>query len=442
MEHTDSVIDPHAPGLSRRKFIRGLGALGLLQLTPSALRASDFPTAAEARINAFPGATQFELKRFIAKADEYDAITAQLGGRKMSRIFTCHLARNDSGLLGYAVEGAVLGKHKNIDYLVALTPDLAVAHIEILAYRESYGYQIRNAAFRKQFYGVQPGAPLRLNQEITNIATATISCRSLIQAVREVLAYALVFLGNGVAAAAQCFPEGEILCRTRPAMGTLLTLKLRAQPQAEVAIAEAFAEVDRLEKQLSRFAADSEVSRINLSAGRGWQGVSSETYQLLERCESIRRASKNAFCVASHDSEPVPIRMFSPLKRVSLPEGANLDLGGVGKGYSLDCAATILRSHGIDRAILNFGGQILAIGEWEVIAGESGEPMSLCDESLATTNELQQSGHLRGTAARTSTTVRAPNAELADCWSTALHLMPQSMALHLASSNGLSLCLA
>ncbi len=42
--------------------------------------------------------------------------------------------------------------------------------------------------------------------------------------------------------------------------------------------------------------------------------------------------------------------------------GAQIDLGGIAKGYAVDRAVYILRSHGIQKAIINAGGDIFAIG--------------------------------------------------------------------------------
>jgi thiamine biosynthesis lipoprotein len=44
-----------------------------------------------------------------------------------------------------------------------------------------------------------------------------------------------------------------------------------------------------------------------------------------------------------------------------LARGVALDLGGYGKGFALDEAARVLREHGIDSALFNFGGQVLVL---------------------------------------------------------------------------------
>lgn len=47
---------------------------------------------------------------------------------------------------------------------------------------------------------------------------------------------------------------------------------------------------------------------------------------------------------------------------VTVPDGMMLDLGAVGKGYAADETAAILRENGVESALLDFGGNILAVG--------------------------------------------------------------------------------
>jgi len=48
--------------------------------------------------------------------------------------------------------------------------------------------------------------------------------------------------------------------------------------------------------------------------------------------------------------------------RVSLPSDMEIDLGAVSKGYSLDVAVKFLRNSGIEKALINAGGNIYAMG--------------------------------------------------------------------------------
>ena len=95
----------------------------------------------------------------------------------------------DGGKLsGYFIVDEVIGKHEYITYAVALSATGEVKQIEILVYRESYGYEVRNPRWRAQFVGHKPGSHLDLGEEIKNISGATMSCRHITEGVNRVLA--------------------------------------------------------------------------------------------------------------------------------------------------------------------------------------------------------------------------------------------------------------
>jgi hypothetical protein len=98
---------------------------------------------------------------------------------------------------GWFILDRVIGKHEFITYAVALTPEGAVKRIEILEYRETYGGEVRNAAWRQQFVGKKWGAPLTLAKDIKNISGATLSSRHITDGVRRLLATWQLVLRNG-----------------------------------------------------------------------------------------------------------------------------------------------------------------------------------------------------------------------------------------------------
>jgi Na+-translocating ferredoxin:NAD+ oxidoreductase RnfG subunit len=73
-----------------------------------------------------------------------------------------------------------------ITYAVALNPLGTVTGIEILEYVESYGYEVAEANWRKQFIGKTAANPIKLNQDIQNIGGATLSCKHLTDGVKRV----------------------------------------------------------------------------------------------------------------------------------------------------------------------------------------------------------------------------------------------------------------
>lgn len=159
-----------------------------LLFTSIGLHAERYLTAEQALKIAFPKADRFEEQVLRFSAEQRTAIQKKSGvpvkvnGNKVT------YAYEGARLLGVLFFDHVLGKHEIIDYSIAISPDGKVLGIEILEYRESYGYEIRNPKWRKQFVGRKPNEPLRLNKEVYNISGATMSCRHVTEGTRRVLA--------------------------------------------------------------------------------------------------------------------------------------------------------------------------------------------------------------------------------------------------------------
>jgi Na+-translocating ferredoxin:NAD+ oxidoreductase RnfG subunit len=81
----------------------------------------------------------------------------------------------------------VVGKHEMITYAVGIAPNGSILGIEILEYVESYGYEVAEVQWRKQFAGKTVKDPIKLNQDIQNIGGATLSCKHLTDGVKRVL---------------------------------------------------------------------------------------------------------------------------------------------------------------------------------------------------------------------------------------------------------------
>jgi len=190
-------------------------------------------------------------------AAEREAIGARIAPREPPRIFRRFVGRKGDEVLGYAVIDDALGKSEPITYMVAVDPALRVRRVEILAYRESRGGEVRQDGWRSQFQGKDSSSPLRVGSDIRNVAGATISCRSVTDGVRCQLACLSVLV------------KPPPVRRARLAMGTMLAITVHGLPEAaaDTAIDAAFAEVERLEAILSTWREASEVTRLNHAAG-------------------------------------------------------------------------------------------------------------------------------------------------------------------------------
>jgi hypothetical protein len=90
----------------------------------------------------------------------------------------------------------VVGKHEMITYAVGINADGTVKQIEILEYRESYGYEVADSAWRDQFKGKSAQSTIKLNKDIQNISGATLSSKHLTDGVKRVLVMYELALNN------------------------------------------------------------------------------------------------------------------------------------------------------------------------------------------------------------------------------------------------------
>jgi len=402
-----------------------LRALLLLVALALPARAEVYLTREQALALAFPGASaRAERKTSFSEAE-------RSGSADVPATLTWWRFEKDGTLLGYACIDDVLGKEQPITFLLATDPALRIRAVEILAYRESHGGEIRRADWREQFVGKDPESPLRVGRDVRNIAGATISCRNLTNGVRvrlELLQRA-VARESAAARAVPVEPAGPApLRRCQLLMGTLLSITLDAPGDAhsDACFQACFDEVRRLEGLLSDWDPQSELSALNRSGARE---IGPELEQVLGLALEVSGQSQGGFDVSvgplvllwretrRTGALPEPAACHSAAERVGwksieldraqhrarlAKSGMALDLGGIGKGYALDRAAAILRTRGHTRALLDFGGQLLALdppqglGGWPVQVRDprgSERPLfelELYRGSLSTTSDDQQ----------------------------------------------------
>jgi len=150
--------------------------------------ATTYLTVEQAQKLCFAFATEFAPANVTLTREQRKAIEKDSGVRV--RLDTQKVWRAQSGdkVLGWFIQDEVLGKHEFIQWALALNTNGSVRQIEILDYRETYGYEIRNEKWRAQFTGKQHGAELKLDSDIQNISGATLSCRHIADGVKRLLA--------------------------------------------------------------------------------------------------------------------------------------------------------------------------------------------------------------------------------------------------------------
>ncbi|MFO1206557.1 MAG: FMN-binding protein [Burkholderiales bacterium] len=145
--------------------------------------AATYFTVEQAQQALFPGA-----KFTPAFVTLTDAQKREIEGRTDVNVRNTEvrLWKVDGG--GFFIVDEVVGKHEFITVAVALNADGSVRGFEIMDYRESYGYEVRDPAWRAQFTGKTAADPLKLERDIKNIGGATLSCRHITDAMKRLLA--------------------------------------------------------------------------------------------------------------------------------------------------------------------------------------------------------------------------------------------------------------
>jgi thiamine biosynthesis lipoprotein len=178
------------------------------------------------------------------------------------------------------------------------------------------------------------------------------------------------------------------------AMATRFELVVRGEEDPvwlRAAGEEALAEIHRLHDRLSFYSPTSDVARINRLAFREPVVVSIELFRLLSACRRLHTATLGAFdvtvgplmrswgFVSGKGAEPSETDLQAALSRVGTKhlrlderdrtvrfdvEGAEIDLGGVGKGFAIDEAVRVLEDVGVKHAFLHGGtSSIRAMGD-------------------------------------------------------------------------------
>lgn len=233
-----------------------------------------------------------------------------------------------------------------------------------------------------------------------------------------------------------------------------------------------FAEIHRLEDELSRFRPGSDVWQLNqLNAGQSLR-VSLATWDCLSLAKTMHTESGGAFDITVGPlmqlwrTEDGSLREPSEerLHAAKLSIGSELfeldendlrvtlkadhmvfDLGAIGKGYALDQAAVILNEWGIEHALLNAGDStLLAMGKppdeeaWTVTLADGAQALSLQDRALSGSGFMVKGAHIMNPRTLRPVAIQeqrsyalAPSAALSDALSTAFMIMDREEVLSL-----------
>ncbi len=199
---------------------------------------------------------------------------------------------------------------------------------------------------------------------------------------------------------------------------------------------EALDEVDRIDRLMSHYKAESPLSRLNRDAARGAVAVDRELFDFIALAVRHGRDSDGAFDITvgplmkawgffsgdgrvPGDRELAAVRRRVGYEHIILDHaarrirfdvpGVELDLGGIAKGYAVDRVVALLKRRGIGAALVSAGGSTVyglgtppGLASWEVKvqdpldASKVAFTTRLRDRALSVAGRSEQSFEVNG----------------------------------------------
>ncbi len=187
---------------------------------------------------------------------------------------------------------------------------------------------------------------------------------------------------------------------------TVITVKIYDPGTTQRHFDDIKALLERIDREMNRQRKDSEIDRVNRQAGKEGVPVSEETYRVVRTALEYAVATDGKFDPTvgplvdlwgiGHEGAAVPgkpeleqtLRLVN-YRDAALDEdsmsvtlarpGMSLDLGAIAKGYAADLIAGYVRDQGFHKAIIDLGGNVLAMGSrpdgsgWRIGIQDPGE---------------------------------------------------------------------
>lgn len=304
-------------------------------------------------------------------------------------------------------------------------------------------------------------------------------------------AVAVVLIGT--AATISCRPPlaDARMTETRRLMGVPWTMAVYATDHVvgRAALAAGFAEVERLERILSDYDPDSELSRLSAAAPTASPvPVDADLWRVLERAVALRDLTGGGFDptvgrlttlwrqARKSLRLPVPEKLAAALKTVGpgalmlepdsqavllTTAGTRLDLGGIGMGYAADRALEAITAAGVAAAMVDASGDVVVSGPppglpgWRIAVapltrGAAAEPQTLLlvHAAVTTSGDANQAVEIDGrryshivdprtglgVSGPAAVTVIAPDCTTADALATAASVLGPEAGLELVTA--------
>ena len=181
----------------------------------------------------------------------------------------------------------------------------------------------------------------------------------------------------------------EKYSKTIFAMDTILDFQVYGNRNAKKALDKAIDRVKEIEERMSASKEDSDVAKINKNAGKQPVKVHDDTFYVIKKALEYGNLTEGDFDITIRpliglwdilsDKPKIPdaeeieeklalvdyrkVKLDEENKTVYLEkEGMGIDLGAIAKGYAGDEVVRILKEAGVKSALINLGGNVIAIG--------------------------------------------------------------------------------
>ena len=331
--------------------------------------------------------------------------------------FIVYMGIKAGEVTGYAIITEEIGKFHPYTFIVSADLNGKIDKIAILVYRESRGSEIAKKRFLYQFKGKSLKNKIRINRDIINISGATMSVVTMCKGVKKILAVIDEFYLSGknadkIASLEKIkygYEDGtgqkqelKLFKKASLSMGTVFEATIYAPDKyvAEKTFNDVFQEINRLDYLMSNYKKESVLSELNKNASAEPANCNKELASVIEQSLQYSDITDGAFDITigplmkkwgffkKQGRIPNKEELESVLESVSYKNiiieektikslaknpvtvktvhfknpDTRIDLGGIGKGYAVDRAVSVLKQNGISSALINFAGNIYTFG--------------------------------------------------------------------------------
>ena len=180
--------------------------------------------------------------------------------------------------------------------------------------------------------------------------------------------------------------NGE-LQRMRPLFGSLCVVSASGPDTSlETAVEKAFAAMKDIEQRMHPKEAGSDLARLASRPAEEVE-IAATTWQVLLLSKQVWTSTGGLFdpCVPGGGAlSDLELRENS---RAFARTPIDLDLGGIAKGFAIDCAIDALRDSGCVAGVVNAGGDVAVFGAGphEILLRGARQPVSVANAALAAT---------------------------------------------------------